>query len=65
MFNQYPDILTVYDVAEALLIGKNRTYELLEAGELKGFKIGHIWKIPRPALEDYVMNSSRLKPDAY
>ena len=29
MFNQYEDIMTVTDVAEALFIGKNRTYQRL------------------------------------
>ena len=30
MLEQYQDIMTIYDVAEALCIGKNRVYELLE-----------------------------------
>lgn len=55
MFDQYQDIMTVFDVSEALYIGKNRTYELLESGVLKGFRIGHIWKIPRRNLEEYVL----------
>lgn len=60
MFNHYPDIMTVLEVAEALSIGKNRTYELLELGVLKGFRIGHIWKIPRKSLEAFVMEQSKL-----
>ena len=46
MLEQYQDILSVYDVAEALYIGKNRVYELLEKKLLKGFRIGMVWKIP-------------------
>ena len=61
MFNQYQDILTVYDVAEALFIGKNRVYELLEEGQLKGFRIGTVWKIPKMALEEYVCEKCNLK----
>lgn len=60
MFEQYPDIMSVPDVCDALYIGKNRTYELLESGVLKGFRIGHIWKIPRKSLEEYVLQQSRL-----
>ncbi|MBE5879085.1 MAG: helix-turn-helix domain-containing protein [Lachnospiraceae bacterium] len=59
MFEQYPEIMSVYDVSEALYIGKNRTYELLEEGVLKGFRIGRIWKIPRNNLEEYVIQQSR------
>ncbi|MBE5965287.1 MAG: helix-turn-helix domain-containing protein [Lachnospira sp.] len=61
MFNQYPDIMSVFDVAEALYIGKNRVYELLELGQLKGFRIGHVWKIPRKSVEEYVLSQSGLK----
>lgn len=59
MFEQYPEIMSVYDVSEALYIGKNRTYELLEEGVLKGFRIGRIWKIPRKNLEEYVIQQSK------
>lgn len=61
MFNHYKDIMDVYDVAEALCVGKNRVYELLESGSLKGFRIGRIWKIPRAALEEYALTQSGLK----
>lgn len=52
--------MNVYDVAEALCIGKNRVYELLGKGTLKGFPIGRIRKIPRVAVEEYALTQSRL-----
>ena len=61
MLNQYPDIMSVWDVSEILCIGKNRVYELLENGAIKGFRIGRVWKIPRDALQDYILTQSRLK----
>lgn len=61
MLNQYEDIMTVPDVAEALFIGKNRTYELLNEGALKGFRIGRVWKIPKAAVQEYILDQSRLK----
>ncbi len=61
MLNQYPDIMSVWDVSEVLCIGKNRVYELLEKGAIKGFRIGRVWKIPRDALQDYILTQSRLK----
>ena len=51
MLEQYQDIMSVFDVAEALFVGKNRVYELLEKKELKGFRVGRVWKIPREALQ--------------
>lgn len=61
MLSQYPDIMNVWDVSEVLSIGKNRVYELLERGALKGFRIGRVWKIPKGALQDYILTQSRLK----
>lgn len=61
MLNNYGDILTVYDVAEVLYIGKNRAYELLSSGELKGFKIGRVWKVPKEAVLEYITNQSHLQ----
>ena len=61
MLSQYPDIMSAWDVSEVLCIGKNRVYELLERGALKGFRIGRVWKIPKDALQDYILTQSRLK----
>lgn len=60
MLEQYQDIMDVYDVAEALCIGKNRVYELLGNGSLKGFRIGRVWKIPKAALREYILTKSRI-----
>ncbi len=61
MFNQYEDLLTVEEVAGILYIGKNRTYELLQSGVLKGFRIGRIWKIPKESLVEYIRTQSGLQ----
>lgn len=61
MLNQYEDIMTISDVAEALFIGKNRTYELLNKGIIKGFRIGRVWKIPKEAVEEYILMQSGLR----
>ena len=60
MLNQYSDILSVPDVAEALSIGKNRVYELLENKTIKGFRIGRVWKIPKAAVQEYIIEQSNL-----
>lgn len=48
------DILTPEDVTDELMIGKNAIYNLLNSGELKGFRVGRNWKIPRKALDEYI-----------
>lgn len=53
-------VLSVSEVAEYLGVGKNRVYELLNAGALKGFRMGSTWKISRMALENYILNASEL-----
>lgn len=60
MLNQYNDILTVADVCDVLLIGRNRAYELLQKGELHGFQLGRVWKIPKVALEEYLKRQAGM-----
>ena len=55
MFEQYDDILTLDEVCEALHIGKNTAYELLKSGQLKSFKCGKCYKVPRKCVEDFVI----------
>lgn len=61
MLNDYPNILTVAEIAETLYIGKNRVYELLENGSIKGFRIGRVWKVPKEALREYILSQSGLR----
>lgn len=63
MFEHYKDVMDVYDVAEVLCIGKNRVYELLGNGSLKGFRIGRVWKIPRTAVQEYILTQSNLRQE--
>ena len=60
MFEQYPDILTVDEVCEALRMGYYAVYELLNKGKLKAYKNGRVWRIPKKSLAKYVMESSRI-----
>ncbi len=58
MENASTILITVDELCEELMIGKNAAYKLLTSGELKGFRIGRIWKIPRESLNNYVMEKS-------
>ena len=61
MFDDYPDILSAEEAAEALRIRENAIYRLLNKGELKAIKNGRRWRIPTETLKIYVMESARLK----
>mgnify|MGYP004501799813 FL=1 len=54
MFENGYDILTTDEVMELLNIGKNAIYKLLASGELKAFRVGRNWKIPRKEVDAYI-----------
>ena len=59
MFEQYPDILTAEEVCEALRMGYNAVYELLNEGKLRAYKNGRVWRIPRDSLKEYIIVSTK------
>lgn len=61
MFENYNDVLTVAEVMEVLYCGKNTVYEILNSGELAGFRIGHTWKIPKASIIDYIERKCSAK----
>ena len=61
MFENYDDILTVEEACEALKIGYNAIYGLLNTGKLRGYRNGRVWRIPKAALVEYIQSSSKLK----
>lgn len=60
MFEQFDDVLTVSECCDALRMGYNAVYELLNSGKLKAYKNGRVWRITKQALIQYVSESSRL-----
>ena len=61
MFENYDDVLTVEEACEALKIGYNAMYELLNTGKIKGYRNGRVWRIPKASLVEYIQSSSKLK----
>jgi excisionase family DNA binding protein len=59
MFDNYDDILTVAEVMALLYVGKNTVYRLLQEGELRGFRIGKTWRIPKISLEEYIISKNQ------
>lgn len=63
MLETYEDILTVDEACEALKIGYNTMYNLLNSGNLKAFRNGRTWRIPKQAVIEYVLKSAKLTSD--
>lgn len=61
MFENYDDVLTVEEACEALKIGFNAIYGLLNTGKLRGYRNGRVWRIPKAALVEYIQSSSKIK----
>lgn len=60
MFDEYGDVLTAEEACEALRIGYNALYDLLNSGKLKGYRNGRVWRIPRLALQEYIIEQAKL-----
>lgn len=57
MFREYPDLLSVSGLQDALNISKNTAYKLIRKQKIKHWKIGRSIKIPKHFLLEYVMES--------
>ena len=55
MFEDYPDILTVEEACEALRVGYNAMYELLNSHKLKAYKNGRVWRMSKIAVTEYIL----------
>lgn len=65
MFEEYPEVLNVEEACELLRCGRNRLYCLINSKDpgnrLKAYKNGRVWKIPRRAVEQYILEQSKIK----
>lgn len=60
MFEQYSDILSVEEACEALRVGYNAMYELLNNGKIKAYKNGRVWRIPKESIKEYIINQTHI-----
>lgn len=60
MLEQYDDVLRTDEACEVLKVGYNALYELLNSGELKGYRNGRTWRIPKLAVQEYILNRARI-----
>lgn len=54
MFKEYPDILTVPQVAQALGIGRKAAYALVKDKKLGHIRVGRTIKVPKFSLEEFI-----------
>ncbi|MBU7008053.1 helix-turn-helix domain-containing protein [Phosphitispora fastidiosa] len=54
----YPDIMTINQVAEYFQISEVTTYKLVQEGSIPAFKIGRHWRVKRDDLDEFI---ERLK----
>ncbi len=55
------EIMTVEEACEALKIGRNAIYGLLNSGKLKGYRMGKNWRIPRESVRQFILENAKLK----
>ena len=60
MFEQYDDILTVSELAEALKVGSTQAYRLVRSQKIKAFKEGKDWKIPKTSGSQYITDQTAM-----
>ena len=61
MSNEVSDLLTVDDLCEKLQVSRNTAYQLLESGDVEGFKVGRNWRIPNISISSYIVNQIRKR----
>lgn len=57
MFHEYPDILTVHQLAQALGISANSAYKLVHQREIGCKRVGRKILVPKQCLIDYVRSA--------
>ena len=54
MFEEYPDMLTVHQIAQILRIGRNKAYALVNSGDINSLRIGRKHLVPKVWLIDFI-----------
>jgi len=54
-----PLLLTPRDLGRLLRLGRNKTYELIASGTIPVLRFGRAIRIPRLAMEEWIVEQSR------
>lgn len=49
------ELMTVREASERLQISRNTAYSLLKRGDIEGYKVGRMWRIPDKSILNYIM----------
>lgn len=60
MDNDMTTLITVEELCDLLMIGRNAAYRLLNSGKIKCFRINRVWKIPRASVNKYIQEQSHF-----
>ena len=60
MLDYYDTLITPEEAAQMLGCGMNTIYKILNSGKLKAMRIGRVWKIPKRAVQEYIMTESKM-----
>ena len=55
MFEDYPDVMTVTQAAEALQLAETTVYKLIRDQELHCLRVGRKILVPKPYLLDFIL----------
>lgn len=61
MFEYYDTLITPEEAAELLGCGMNMIYKLLKGGKINAMRIGRHWKIPKRAIQEYILQATQMK----
>jgi len=57
-------MLTVAEVAEILRVSERTIYNLLEAGDLRGVRVGRSWRMQKEALEEFIKTGGTARQES-
>jgi excisionase family DNA binding protein len=54
-----PRLLKIPEVAEILMVGVSRCYEMARTGEIPAFRLGRRWRVPTEQFYDWMNTQAR------
>lgn len=57
------NVISIEELCQILQVCRNTAYRLLKSGELKGFRVGRMWRIPQESVQKYISSYSKKGND--
>lgn len=61
MFEYYETLITPQEASDMIGCGMNSIYKLLNEQKIKALRVGRRWKIPKRAIQEYILTESKMK----